>query len=152
MRCSVLVGSISSQWSASFSLALPSRSVTHRNMEMTRELINFTFNPRDMLLSLQYWLQLCQSCSGLFNSWENVRFMPSSETIAPRYLKHVTVPSFSLLTMISLWMPLALLVISLVFSALFAILYLVQVLSRLLTRAFSSCSSSARASMSSADW
>ena len=76
---------------------------------------------------------------------------PSSETTAPRYLKLVTVPNFCPFTFISLWMPLALFVISLVFSALISILYLVQVLSRLSTRASSSCSSSARASMSSAN-
>ena len=70
---------------------------------------------------------------------------------APRYLKLVTVPSFCPFTFISLWMPLALFVISLVFSPLISILYLVQVLSRLSTRASSSRSSSARASMSSAN-
>ena len=52
---------------------------------------------------------------------------------------------------ISLWMPLALFVMSLVFSAWISILYFVQVLSRLSTRASCSCSSSARASMSSAN-
>ena len=67
---------------------------------------------------------------------------PSSETTAPRYLKLVTVPNFCHFTFISLWMPLALFVISVVFSALISILYLVQVLSRLSTRASSSCSSS----------
>ena len=76
---------------------------------------------------------------------------PSSETTAPRYLKLVTVPNFCHFTFISLWMPLALFVISLVFSALISILYLVQVLSRLSTRASSSYSSSARASMSSSN-
>ena len=76
---------------------------------------------------------------------------PSSETTAQRYLKLVTVPNLCPFTFISLWMPLALFVISLVFSALISILYLVQVLSRLSTRASSSCSYSARASMSSAN-
>ena len=79
---------------------------------------------------------------------------PSSETTAPRYLKLVTVPSFCPFTFylsLSLWMSLALFIISLVFSALISILYLVQVLSRLYTRASSPCSSSARASMSSAN-
>ena len=60
---------------------------------------------------------------------------PSSETTAPRYLKLVTVPNFCPFTFISLWMPLALFVISLVFSVLISILYHVQVLSRLSTRA-----------------
>ena len=55
---------------------------------------------------------------------------PSSETTAQRYLKLVTVPNFFPFTFISLWMPLALFVISLVFSALISILYLVQVFCR----------------------
>ena len=76
---------------------------------------------------------------------------PSSETTAPRYLKLITVPKFCPFTFISLWIPLALFVISLVFSALLSILYLVKVLSRLSTRNSSSYSSSARASMSSAN-
>ena len=76
---------------------------------------------------------------------------PSSKTTAPRYLKLVTVPNFCPLIFISLWMPLALFVISLVFSALIAILYLVQNVSGLSTGASSSCSFSARASMSSAN-
>ena len=58
---------------------------------------------------------------------------PSSETTAPRYLKLVTLPNFCPFTFISLWMSLALFVISLVFSALTSILYSVQVLSRLST-------------------
>ena len=41
-------------------------------------------------------------------------FEPSSETITPRYLKLVTVLSFCPLTLIFLWMPLALFVISFV--------------------------------------
>ena len=71
------------------------------------------------------------------------------ERISSRYLKLVTVPSFCLFTLITIWMPLALFVIRLVFSALTSILHFVQVLSRLSTGASSSCSSSARASMSS---
>ena len=50
---------------------------------------------------------------------------PSSETTAPRYLNLDTVPGFCSLTFISLWMPLALFVISLVFIlALISIFYL----------------------------
>ena len=75
----------------------------------------------------------------------------SSKTTAPRYFKLVTVPNFCPFTFISLWMPLALFVISLVFSVLISILYLVQVLSRLSTIASSSCSSSARTTMPSAN-
>ena len=76
-------------------------------------------------------------------------FKPSSETIFPRYLKLVTVPSFCPFTLISLWTPFVLFVINLGFSALISILYYVQILSRLSASTSSSCSSSARASMSS---
>ena len=51
-------------------------------------------------------------------------FQPSYETIAARYLKLVTVLSFSPLTLISFWMSWALFVISLVFLVLISILYL----------------------------
>ena len=77
---------------------------------------------------------------------------PSSETTAQGYLKLVTGPSFCPVTFISLWMPLALFVISLVFSlAPIFILYMAQVLSRLSTRASSFFSSSATVSMSLAN-
>ena len=116
-------------------------------MEMTRERISFTFDPKDMFLTLQMgfnFVRAAVACAipGL---------EPSSETTAPRYLKLVTVRSFFPFIFISLWMSLVLFVISLIFSALISILYLVQVLSRLATRAFGSCSYSARASMSSAN-
>ena len=114
-------------------------------MEMTRERIGFTFELSDILLSLQMSPQLCKSCSGLCNPRENLWFG------AIICLKLVTVTNFCPFTFISLWMPLALFLISLVLSALISILYLVQVLSRLSVRASSSCSSSARASMSSAN-
>ena len=62
--------SIPSQRPLSFSLALQSRSLTHsqvyKNVDMTKERISSTFDPRDMLL--------CQSCSGMCNLWESLRF------------------------------------------------------------------------------
>ena len=118
---------------------------------MTRVRISFTFDSRDMLLSLQMGLSFVRAAVACAILERTSGLEPSSETIAPRYLKHVTVPNCCPFTFISLWMPLALFVISLVFSALISVLYLVQVLSRLSTRASSSCSSSARASMSSAN-
>ena len=152
MKCSIASGSISSQKPAFFSLTLQSRSMIHRNMDMTRERISFTFDPRDMLLSLQMGFSFVRAAVACAILERTSGLEPSSETTAPRYLKLVTVPNFCLFfTFICLWMPLALFVISLVFSALISILYLVQVLSRLSTRASSSCSSSARASMSSAN-
>ena len=119
-------------------------------MEMTREHTSFTFDPKDLLFSLQIGLSfVTAAASCAIHEWI-FGFEPSSETIAPRYLKLVTVHSFCPVTLISLLIPLALLVISFVFSALISILYLMQVLSRLSNRPYSSCSSLARASMSSA--
>ena len=123
----------------------------HGNMEMTRESISFTFYPRDMLLSLQMGFSFVRAAVACAILETTSGLEPSSETTAPCYLKLVTVPNTCLFTSISLWMTLALFVISLVFFALISILYRVQVLSRLSTRASSSCSSSARASMSSAN-
>ena len=120
-------------------------------MEMTRKCISFTFYPRDMLLSLQMSFSFVRAEVACVVLQRTSGLEPSSETTAPRYLKLVTVPNLSPFTFISLWMPLALFVITLVFSALISIVRLVQVLSRLSSRASSSCSSSARASMSSAN-
>ena len=145
MKCSIASGSISSQKPVFFSLTLQSRSMIHRHIEMTREPISFTFDPRDMLLSLQMGFSFVRAAVACAILERTSDLEPSSETTAPRYLKLVTVPNFCLFTFISLWMPLALLVISLVFSALISILYIVQDLSRLSTRASSSCSFSARA-------
>ena len=154
MKCSIASGSISSQKTAFFSLTLQSRSIIHRHTEMTRERISFTFDPRDMLLSLQMGFSFVRAAVACAVLERTSGLEPSSETTAPSYLKRVTGPNFCPFTCISLWMPLTLFVIGLVFSALISILYLVQVFSRLFIRASSSCSSSARASMSSAtaDW
>ena len=115
-------------------------------MEMTRERISFTFDPRDILLSLQMGFSFVRAVVACAILERTSALEPSSETTAPRYLKLVTVSNLFHFTFISLWMPLALFVISLVFSALISTLYLVQVLSRLSARASRSCSSSARAS------
>ena len=136
-----------------FALTLQSSSMiqAYRLMEMTRERISFTFDPKDMLLSLQMGFSFVRAAVACAILERTSGLEPSSETTAPRYLKLVTVPNFCTFTCISHWMPLALFVISLVFSALISILYLVQVLLRLSTRSSSSCCSSARASMSSAN-
>ena len=120
-------------------------------MEITRERISFTFDPRDMLLSLQMGFSFVRAGVTCAILERTCGLEPSSETTAPRYLKLVAVPNFFPVTFISFWMPMALFVIRLVFCTLISILYLVQVLSRLSTRASDSCSSSARASMSSAN-
>ena len=87
-----------------------------------RECISFTFDPRDTLLSLQpgfRFVSAAVACAVL----ERISGLElSSQTTAPRYLKLITVPDFRPFTFISLWMPLALFVISLVFSALISIL------------------------------
>ena len=120
-------------------------------MVMTRERISFTFDPRDMLLSLQMGFSFVRAAVACAIFERTSGLEPLSEATASRYLKLVTVPNLCPYTFISLWMPMTLFVISLVVSALISILYLVQVLSRLSTRASSSCSSSARSSMSSAN-
>ena len=155
MKCSIASGSISSQRPVFFfsnSVVKVHVSQAYRNMEMTRERISFTFDPRIILLSLQMGFSFVRAAVGCAIIERISGLEPSSETTAPRYLK-LEVPNFCLftLTFISLWMQLALYVISLAFSALISVLYLVQVLSRLSIRASSSCSSSARASMSSAN-
>ena len=72
------------------------------NINMTRERISVTFDPRDMLLSLHIgfsFVRAAVACSIL----EIISgFQPSSETIAPRYMKLVTFPNFCPLTLISL--------------------------------------------------
>ena len=126
-----------------FSLTRLARSMIQKHTERNdrKKRISVTFDSRDMLLSLQIGF-----------SFERIsRFEPWPETTAPTYLKLVMAPTFFPFTLLSLWMPMALFVISLVFSALISILYLVQVLLRLSIRAFYSCSSLATPSMSSAN-
>ena len=110
-------------------------SQTYINMEMTRACISFTFDPRDMLLSVQFGFSFVRAAVAYLTLETAFGFEPSSEATAPsyKYLKHVTIPSFCLFALISLWTPLVLFGISLVFSALIYILYLVQVLLSLST-------------------
>ena len=106
MRCSVTFRSISSRRPASFSLGLPSRSVTHRRTEiwiwqrsasvsrLVQEICYFFFELAFALSELQW----------LVKSTRAPRFEPSSEAITPRYLKLVTASSFYHVPLISLWM------------------------------------------------
>ena len=51
-------------------------SQAYRNIGMIREPISFTFDPYTfgyVFIALD-WLQLCKSCSGLCNPWENLWF------------------------------------------------------------------------------
>ena len=94
----------------------------HRNTEMTRERTSLTPDPRDMLLSLQMGPSFVRAAVACAILERTPGLEPSSETTASRYLKPATAPNFCPLTLIPLWMPLALFVISLVFSALISIL------------------------------
>ena len=133
MKCSIVSGSIISQRPVFFSNCAvkvhDSQAMAYRNMEMTRERISFTLDPRDTLLSLQMGLSFVTAAMVCAILERISGLEPSSETTAPRYLKLITVCNFCPFTFISLWMPLALFVVSLVFSALISVLYLVQVLS-----------------------
>ena len=112
MRYSETFGSISSQRRpASFSLALLSHvhdSQAFRNMDMTRERISFTFDPRYMLLSFNIGFSFVRAAVACVILERTSGFEPLSEPIAPRYLKLVTVPSFCPLILISISMPLVL--------------------------------------------
>ena len=122
-------------------------------MEMTRERISFTFDPRDTLLSLQMGFSFVRAAVACAILERTSGLKPTSETTASEYLKLVTMPSFC-----PFYFYLTLDVIGAVchqFGLFGTDLQLtpglVQVLSRLSARASSSCSSSARASFSSAN-
>ena len=117
---------------------------------MTSECTSFTFDPRDMLLSVQIcfgFVRAAVACSIL----ERISGPSHHLKQLLQGTEACYVPSFCTFTLISLLMPFALFAICLVLSALAFFLYLVQVLSRLSGRASSSCYSSSRASMSSAN-
>ena len=59
---------------------------------MTRERISFTFDPRDMLLSLQMGFSFVKAAVACAILKRTSGLEPSSETTAPRYFKLVTVP------------------------------------------------------------
>ena len=69
-------------------------SQVYRNMETTRERISFTFDPRDMLLSLQVGFSCVRAAVACEILERTSGLEPPSETTAPRYLKLVTVPNF----------------------------------------------------------
>ena len=102
-------------------------SQAYRNMDMTRECISFTFDPRDMMLYLHIGFSFVRAAVACAILERTSGFERSSQMIAPRYLKFVTVQNLSDLILISFWIPLALFVISIVFSALISISYRVQV-------------------------
>ena len=89
MKCSIASGSISSQKPAFFSLTAVKvhDSQAYRNMEMTRERISFTFDPRDMLLSLQMGFSFVRAAVACAILERTSGLEPSSETTAPRYFE-----------------------------------------------------------------
>ena len=118
---------------------------------MTRERISFTFDPIDMLLSLQMGFSFVRAAVACAILERTSGLEPSSETTAPRYLKL----GYSA-QLLSFYLYLSLDAIGTVchpFGLLCTDLHLIPCagLSRLSTRASSSCFSSSRASMSSAN-
>ena len=98
----------------------------YKNVDMTRERISLALELMAMFLSFQMTLSLVtaavvwailESTSGLD---------PSSDTIAPRYLKLRTVSNFLLSMAMSALMPLVLFVINWVFFALICMPYAVE--------------------------
>ena len=118
MKCSIASGSISSHLISKACVLFSNSAVkvhdsqAYINMEMPRKRISFTFDPRDMLLSLQMGFSFVRTAVACAILERTSGLEPSSETTAPRYLKLVTVPNFCPITFISLWMPLALFVIT----------------------------------------
>ena len=78
-------------------------SQANRNMEMTRERISFTFDPRDMLLSSQIGFSFVRAAVA-YAFLRTSSFELLYEPTVLRYLKRVTVPSLCPFTLISLWM------------------------------------------------
>ena len=80
-------GSISSKKFAFFSPTLLSWSMIHRqieNADITRERVNVTFDPRDMLYSLLIRVSFVKAACAILESTSG--FSPLSETIVPRHL------------------------------------------------------------------
>ena len=84
-------------------------------MEITRERISFTFDPRDMLLSLKIGFSFVRAAVAWAIFERIYGFKASSEISAPMYLKLLIVHSSCLFALISLSVPLALFVINLFF-------------------------------------
>ena len=80
-------------------------------MDLTRDRISFTFDPKDML----YRSSLALALTELQSLREPPVLSLPLKQFAPRNLKFVTVPSFCPLALISLWMSWALFVIYLAF-------------------------------------
>ena len=64
----------------------------YRNIGMTREHISFTFDPRDMFLSLQIGFSFVKAAVGCAILERTSGLEPSTETTALRYMKLVQYP------------------------------------------------------------
>ena len=93
-------------------------SQAYRKMDVTRECISRILELREILLSFQTSFSLVNTAvvCAILESISGLE--PSSVVTEPRYLKLVTVSSFCPFTLIYVFVPLVLFVISLVFSAL----------------------------------
>ena len=125
-------------------------SHAYKNMDMARERISLILELMAMFLSFQMTFSLVTAAVVWAVLDSTSGWDPSSDTIAPRYLKLRTVSSFLLSMVMSVLMPLVLFVISWVFFAMICIPYAVEASSRWFTNLTSSCSCPARPSMSSA--
>ena len=105
-------------------------SHAYKNMDMARERISLILELMAIFLSFQMTFSLVTAAVvwAILDSTSGLD--PSSDTIAPRYLKLWTVSSFLLPMVMSVLMPLVLFVINWVFSALICIPYAVEACSR----------------------
>ena len=140
--------------SAFLSLTMQSISMIHRhnkNIEMTRELIRFIFDPRDVLLSLQIGFRFVRAAvaCAIFGRISDLELSSQNTSKVPEACYSSQLLPF--------YTDLTLDVICAVCNQFVGLLgtdfhpISCAVLSRLSTRASSSCSSSARASMLSAN-
>ena len=107
-------------------------------MNITSELIGFTANPGDILLSFHFVNMLLKCCICVCSPCDNIR--KYYYLIVPRYLGLLQFPASHLFIKISLCVPLALFDISFISTALISIIYFMQVFFIPSTRASSSCS------------
>ena len=70
-------------------------SQAYRNVEMTRERISFTFEPRERFITLQMGFSFVRAVAACAILERISCLEPSSETTASKYLKLVTVPSLA---------------------------------------------------------
>ena len=110
----------------SMSAVMVNVSDAYKNMDMARERISLILELMAMFLSFQlaFSLVIATEVWAILDSISGLD--PSSDTIAPRYLKLQAVSSFLLSMVMSVLMPLVLFVINWVFSALICMPYAVE--------------------------